>query len=170
MGRRVLIALAACAVAVAGGVTIRAQRSSATPGVAGPIDKAVLQRVVSAWASMDVARAAPFYARDSGLVFYDVAPRKYTGWTEYAKGTTEMFKGLKSLTMTVADDAQVHAASNLAWAAATVDGEMVAKDGTRTKIDARWSTVWEKRQSGWVIVHDHFSMPLPDAAPKPSRD
>jgi uncharacterized protein (TIGR02246 family) len=163
--RRGLLVVALAA-AVAASVT--AQRSGSATSVT-TVDKAVLQRVIDAWASKDPKKAEPFYAKDAGLVFYDLAPRKYDGWTAYEKGTTEMFKTVKSLTMKVTDDAQVHTAGNVAWAAATVDGEMVGTDGSREKINARWSTVWEKRAGGWTIVHDHFSLPVPEPAPKPSK-
>jgi ketosteroid isomerase-like protein len=56
-------------------------------------------------------------------------------------------------------------AGNTAWATATVDGEMVNKDGSRLKIDARWTSVWEKRGNEWLIVHEHFSMPFPEQPP-----
>jgi ketosteroid isomerase-like protein len=42
---------------------------------------------------------------------------------------------------------------------------MVNNDGSRLKIDARWTSVWEKRGDTWLIVHEHFSMPLPEPPP-----
>jgi ketosteroid isomerase-like protein len=74
-------------------------------------------------------------------------------------------KTVESLTFRLNDDAQVHQAGSLAWATATVDGEIVNKDGSHLKLDARWTSVWEKRGSTWVIVHDHFSQPLPEPPP-----
>src|ERR1700738_750790 len=40
----------------------------------------------AAWSSGNVANAAKYYAKDDGLVFYDVTPFSYTGWKEYAVG------------------------------------------------------------------------------------
>jgi ketosteroid isomerase-like protein len=142
--------------------------SSLLASPASPPDKARLQQVLDAWASMDLTRPAMFYAKDPGLAFYDIAPRKYNGWSEYEKGVGELFKTLKSASFRLKDDAVVHTAGNMAWATALVDGDMVNKDGSKMKIDARWTTVWEKRGNNWLIVHDHFSMPLPEAAPKPA--
>jgi ketosteroid isomerase-like protein len=166
MRRRLTLVIVGVALA---GALVSAQtpgKSSpqASKAGAGP-DRARLAQVIAAWSSMDVAKAAPFYAKDPGLTFYDIAPRKYTGWSEYEKGTNEMFKTVKSLAMKVNDDAQVHHAGNAAWATATVDGEMVNKDGSRLKIDARWTSVWEKRGNEWLIVHEHFSMPFPEQPP-----
>ncbi len=129
--------------------------------------KAKLQEVLDAWDSMDPSRPAAFYAKDAGLAFYDIAPRKYNNWAEYENGVRELFKTVKSITMKLGDDAQVHRAGNLAWTTALVDGELVNKDGSRMPINARWTTVWEKRGKKWLIVHDHFSMPLPEPPPKP---
>jgi hypothetical protein len=41
-----------------------------------------IENLNAAWQTLDTAKAAPFYAKDAGLAFYDVAPLKYTGWQE----------------------------------------------------------------------------------------
>ena len=151
-----------------GGALLFAQAPKGEAAPASPPDRARLEQVLAAWESMDVSRAAAFYAKDPGLVFYDIAPRKYNGWAAYEKGVRDMLKTVKSWTFRLNDDAQVHRAGTLAWAVATVDGDMVNKDGSRMKIDARWTTIWEKRGKTWIIVHDHFSMPLPEPPPKPT--
>ena len=79
------------------------------------------------------------------------------------KSTLEIFKTMKSLTIKVNDVAQVHHAGNAAWATAAVDGGL--EDGSRLKIDARWTSLWEKRGNDWLIVHEHFSVPMPEALP-----
>jgi len=134
---------------------------------ASPPDKARLEQVMAAWATMDPSKAAVFYAKDPGLAFYDVAPRSYKGWAEYEKGAREMFKTMRSLSFKM-HDADVHTAGNVAWATALVDAVVNDKDGKQEKMDARWTTVWEKRGNNWLIVHDHFSVPLPEPAPKPA--
>jgi ketosteroid isomerase-like protein len=160
MTRRTILSITTV-IAIAA-VAVYGRASAQTGGASsGGVNKAMLERVSAAWASMDVAKAAPFYAKDPGLVFYDVAPVKYTGWAEYAKGSQDVFKTLKSMTMKVNDDAQVHNHGNLAWAAATLQVEMVPNDGNAMKMNPRWSTVWEKRGGNWLIVHEHFSMSLP---------
>ena len=123
-----------------------------------------LQQVLDAWATLDPAKAGAFYAKDPGLAFYDVAPRAYKGWGEYEKGTRELFKTMKSGSFKM-HDAAVHNVGNTAWATALVDAELVPKEGKAGKIDARWTTVWEKRGNNWLIVHDHFSAPLPEPPP-----
>lgn len=147
------------------GVLAFAQTARNSDASSGAPTKAQLERVIATWASRDVDKAAVFYAKDPGLVFYDIAPRKYTGWAEYGKGARDMFKSVTSLTMKMNDDAVVHVSGNMAWSSATVDGEMVGTDGSRLKVEARWTTVWESRPTGWLIVHEHFSNPLPEPPP-----
>jgi ketosteroid isomerase-like protein len=116
---------------------------------------------------MDISKPAAFYAKDADLVFYDITPLKYNNWAEYEKGCVESNKKIKSVTFKLRDDARLHYQGNLAWTTATVDGEVVNKDGSRLKLDGRWTTVWEKRGEKWIIVHDHFSVPLATSIPKP---
>ncbi len=138
------------------------------PGIlfAQPLDKAHLERVLAAWATLDPSKPAAFYAKDAGLVFYDVAPRAYKGWAEYEKGTRDVFKTMKSISLKM-NDAAVHNVGTTAWATALVDADFVDKDNKHQKIDARWTSIWEKRGNTWLIVHDHFSAPLPEP-PKPA--
>jgi ketosteroid isomerase-like protein len=133
------------------------------PAVGGsPPDRARLQQVLDAWATLEPTRAAVFYAKDSSLVFYDLAPRKYQGFAAYQKGVAEGDKSLKSLTFRLGDDAVVHRSGDIAWSTALVDAEVVAADGTLTKLPLRWTTIWEKRGGRWIIVHDHASLPAPE--------
>lgn len=39
-----------------------------------------LERLFASWTDLDPAKAAPFYAKDPDLVFYDVGPTTYHGW------------------------------------------------------------------------------------------
>jgi hypothetical protein len=90
-------------------------------------DKARLEQVLAAWANLDVSQPAAFYAKDADLVFYDITPRKYNNWAEYEKGVIESNKKYASITFKLKDDARFHHQGNLAWATATVDGDLVLK-------------------------------------------
>ena len=135
-----------------------------------PLDKSRLEQVMAAWATLNASRAAPFYATDDpGLVIYDIAPLKYSGWAEVEKGAVEAFQPIKSMTLKLNDDAEIHNTGNLAWATATLVMDLLTKDGSRKKIDARWTTIWEKRGASWIIVHEHLSTPPPPvSAPEPT--
>lgn len=130
---------------------------------------ALMQKILDAWATLDSAQVAPFYAQEPDRVFYDILPLKYTGWAEYARGFAQSIPPLyKSAKFTLSPDARAQRRGSFAWGIATVRADFVRKDGTPEAFDARWSVVWEKRGKDWVIVHDHFSVPMP-ALEDPSR-
>jgi ketosteroid isomerase-like protein len=122
--------------------------------------KARMQALFEAWGALDPAKAAPFYAKDADLDFYDIAPMKYHGWAEYAEGVKIQFAPFASAKFTVGSDVQTHQAGNTAWGTATWHGDLLKKDGTKQALDGRYTCVWEKRGKEWLLVHEHMSVPL----------
>ncbi len=125
-------------------------------------DKTLMQKIMEAWQSMKLDNPAKYYDKSATNIFYDAAPLKYVGWPEYAKGSKAMFDTLESLKITLNDDAMVHHSGNLAWGTATVHMVMTAKGGQPKPVDGRWTVVWEKKGPDWLIVHEHFSAPMPE--------
>jgi ketosteroid isomerase-like protein len=123
-----------------------------------------LQRLYAAWSDLDPAKAAPFYAKDADLVFYDIAPMKYSGWSDYAAGVPEAFAPYKSGRFTLNDDVRVHRQGNLAWATATWRADLVKKVGGTEHMEGRYTAVLEKRGKEWLVVHEHMSVPPPPSA------
>lgn len=123
-------------------------------------DKVLMQKILDAWSTMDPNNAAPYYAQEPSMVFYDFAPLKYTGWKEYADGVRKIVADYSSAKFTLNPDAQVHRRGNLAWGTATWHADFVKKDRTKESLDGRWTALWEKRGDHWVIIHDHYSVPL----------
>ncbi len=131
-------------------------------------DKAFMQKIFDAWTTLDTDKVAPYYDHAPNDVFYDIMPLKYTGWAEYAAGIKPFFETVTSAKGIVNDDAAVHTQGNWAWGDATVKFTYTEKTGKTTNLDCRWTVVWEKKGGNWVIVHDHFSAPLPmEMPPKP---
>ena len=126
--------------------------------------KALMSKICEAWSSGDPAKAGVYYAKNPGFVFYDVAPLKYTGWSEYAAGAAQLFATYTSLSVKSTGDENAHQRGNVAWGTATLKLEGTKKDGTKDTFDARWTVIWEKRGNDWLIVHDHTSVPLPPPA------
>jgi ketosteroid isomerase-like protein len=122
--------------------------------------KARMQALFEAWSALDPAKAAPFYAKDADLDFYDIAPMKYHGWEEYAEGVKTQFAPFASAKFTVGDDVRTHQAGNTAWGTATWHGDLLKKDGGKQALDGRYTCVWEKRGNQWLVVHEHMSVPL----------
>jgi uncharacterized protein (TIGR02246 family) len=128
--------------------------------------RATLEKLYAAWSDLDPAKAAPFYAKDADLTFFDVAPMKYNGWAEYAAGVPQAFAAYRSAKFTLNDDLRVHRQGNWAWATATWRGELTKKDGSQEHVEGRYSAVLEKRGQQWLVAHEHMSVPM-GATPTP---
>ncbi len=127
--------------------------------------RGLIPKIVAAWESLDAARVEPYYAADSGLAYFDVAPLKYSGWAEYRAGVEKLvFERHRSLRIAPNDDLQVHPRGNLAWATFTFGADLETKAGERSHLDGRWTMVLERRKGGWVVTHEHVSAPLPGMA------
>jgi len=124
--------------------------------------KALIDRYYQAWSSANPENAAPLYAKDADLVFYDLAPLKYTGWAEYKVGVQKaFFDHMETGKLTPKDDLRVTRKGNVAWT--TVTGHLSAKmkNGQALEADFRHTAIWEKSGGKWVIVHEHVSVPMP---------
>ena len=123
--------------------------------------KDLMQKILTAWETMDPAKAAPFYAKEPDRVFFDIAPLKYTGWAEYSEGVKKVLADFSSLKFTLGPDVKALQRGNSAWATATFRADLGLKDGAKETMDGRWTVVWEKRGKDWLIVHEHVSAPIP---------
>jgi ketosteroid isomerase-like protein len=129
--------------------------------------KGLLDGVMKGWMSQDPAKAAPFYSKKPGLVFYDFAPLKYKGWNDYAEGVRKAFFDKmppNSSRLKTFDDFQVMNYGNVAVTAVTFHFWAQMNDQTKVESDGRHTAVWEKTGKKWLIVHDHWSFPF---SPRP---
>lgn len=149
----VLLCLLTLALSAAAKPAARKTAASSAP------DKAYLQKIWDAWATLDPANVETFYAAGPHT-FFDIAPLKYGSWDEYEKGVKVVLSGYKSAKFTVNDDAAIHPHGDLAWATATVKEEMTTKAGKVEMGNFRWTVVFENRDGKWVTVHEHVSAPL----------
>ena len=123
--------------------------------------KTLTDRYFAAWNSLNPDNASPLYAKDADLVFYDIAPLKYTGWAEYDKGVRNVLGGFESLKLTPNNDLKVTRRGNVVWTTVTFHLSAKQKSGGQLETDGRHTAIWEKRSGKWLIVHEHFSAPLP---------
>jgi len=122
----------------------------------------LMREVMSSWDALDANAAAPYYAKDPGLVFYDISPMKFTGWTEYYKGVGKEYADYKSYQIVLANDAQAHlVGDSFAWGTATWKGHAVKKDNSVETSEGRWTVLFEKRNGKWLVVHEHISSVTP---------
>jgi ketosteroid isomerase-like protein len=124
----------------------------------------MVEKMLAGWASRDTSKVAPYYAKDAGLIFYDIAPLKYTGFDEYAKGFQAVSSDWKSLKLTLAE-MQASRQGNVAWITYIADGEVEPKSGPVMKMQLRSTDVLEKRGEDWIVLHEHASIPMPEPPP-----
>ena len=137
--------------------TTKKRKAMSSPG----LDKAYLQKIWDGWDQLDPAKQAPFYAKGKHM-FFDVAPLKYSSWSEYQAGVAKELADYKSATFTVNNDAEIHSCGkDCAWAAATVKQDATMKSGKRDVATFRWTVVFQQQQGNWLIVHEHVSMAAP---------
>ncbi len=149
------------ALALAGGlltfVGARAQQKAT--------DDATFRKLIddycAAWSTGNADSPAKFYAKDEGLVFYDVAPFSYHGWKEYHEGVKKEFlDNAASVTLSAGKELKVRRRGTVAWATVPMHLSEKTKDGKTVEIDVRYTGIWERRPSGWLLVHEHISAPL----------
>ncbi len=116
-----------------------------------------------AWSTGNADAPAKFYAKDNGLVFYDVAPFMYHGWKEYHDGVQKEFlDNASEIKLTAGKDLKVPRRGMIAWTIAPMHLMEKSKNGKTTEMDLRYTGIWEKRGASWVLVHDHLSAAAPD--------
>ena len=123
---------------------------------------ALIKQYYTAWSTLNPDNAASLYAKDAGLVFYDIAPLKYSGgWQEYSDNFKKnVAPGFASLTITPNSDLKITRGGNLAVTTLTFHLAAKQKDGAPLEFDGRHTIVWEKRGGQWLIIHEHVSKPL----------
>jgi len=137
--------------------TARKRRSTGAPA----FDKAYLQTIWDGWERLDPSKQAQFYAKGTHT-FFDVAPLKYTSWSEYQAGVAKELADYKSAKFTVNNDAEIHPCGpEYAWAAATVKQDAVMKSGRHDLATFRWTAVFQHQGGRWLMVHEHVSTPQP---------
>lgn len=122
-------------------------------------DIKLMQDINNAWSTLDPVNASIYYDTSSNNTFYDIAPFRYIGWNAYSEGAIEYFKTLSSMKYTVGEDAIVHINGNFAYGTSTLNLVIVYKNQKKDSLELRWTVIWEKKEKGWLIVHEHLSLP-----------
>jgi ketosteroid isomerase-like protein len=128
-------------------------------------DDATFHRLIegycAAWSSGNAEAPARFYAKDNGLVFYDLAPFAYHGWKEYHDGVQrELFANMASGSLVPGRDLKVTRRGTLAWTTVSMHFSEKTRDGKTTETQVRYTGIWEKRGANWLLVHEHLSTPM----------
>ena len=125
--------------------------------------KALVDDMYAAWNTWTTEAPAKYFAKDADLVFFDIAPLKYDGWSGYAKGVEEnFFSKASSGKLTPHDDLRVVRRGRVAWGTLTFRIDVTFKNGQEWSAEGRDTLIWEKRGKDWLCVHEHVSVPLPE--------
>jgi ketosteroid isomerase-like protein len=150
------------AVAALGVAAAAALLALASPSAKDPDFKALQAEVDRAWCTLDARNAAPYYAKNADYVFFDAAPLKYEGWSEYEAGAQKLFlDGAKAMKFIPAGDDHVVRRGDVAWATRTLRISAQMKDGKDLDLNCRDTIVWVREGGKWLIAHEHVSAPLP---------
>jgi ketosteroid isomerase-like protein len=121
----------------------------------------LVPKIVASWGTMDISKVAPYYATDADFTYFDIVPLKYNNWKEYSEGVQKyLFEPNRSMAAKINNALAVHRRGSLAWATFTLGIDLVSKEGAGSHLNARWTMVLEKRAKGWIVVHEHVSVPL----------
>jgi ketosteroid isomerase-like protein len=138
-------------------VVARAQQ----PGNDDPTFRKLTDEYCKAWSSGNTDMAATFYAQDGDLVFYDVAPFSYHGWKEYVPGVHKaLLDSAAEIKLTAGEDLRATRRGDVAWTTVPMHFHERTKDGKVVDADLRYTGIWEKRGSNWLLVHEHISTPM----------
>jgi uncharacterized protein (TIGR02246 family) len=131
--------------------------------------KPLIDRYFTAWATGNPERAASLYAKDATSVFIDVADGPYLGWDNYRIARSEYLAQFSSVQLAPAGDLKVtRKGTTLAISTVSYQGTGVLKDGgTQVDLGGRFTALWERRGSDWVIVSEHLSRPAPSKIEPP---
>ena len=159
--RLAVVLMIALTLSVAGLGAAQTKKAPAKTALAAEF-KAMIDQYYVAWSTLDPDKAARFYAKDAGLIFYDIAPLKYISWAEYKAGVVKAFtETMSSGKLTPNDDLEVTQRGNIVWTTVTFHLSAKPKAGGAMEVDCRHTAIWEKRGGKWLIVHEHVSAPLP---------
>jgi ketosteroid isomerase-like protein len=121
----------------------------------------LIDEYYTAWNTGNPDNAAKFYAKDEGVIIYDLTPLQYRGWEEYKDGIRRnLMSKLTGGSVTQGNDLKIVRRENVAWTTMTNHFSFKLKDGRMIETDARHTAIWERRRDKWLIVHEHISAPM----------
>lgn len=120
----------------------------------------IIKDYYAAWNSGSLDKAGEYYAKSPDLVFYDVAPMKYQGWSEYRAGVEKIFfANYTGVHLEPYDDLKITRRGPVVWTTLTFKLTGAGKDGKTLALDCRHTAIWERQAGKWLIVHEHVSTP-----------
>lgn len=130
--------------------------------------KALEDRFVAAFKAKDVNAVMACYASDQSLIVFDaVPPRQYTGAPAYRKDFEDFFAmspGPVDLSMS---DLDITVGGDVAYSHNIQHATLTDKDGKKMEMTVRVTDGYKKINGGWLISHEHVSVPVDLVTLKP---
>jgi len=122
----------------------------------------MLNRYIEAVEEGDLVKYSTVVSHDDNLAWYGSMPGQIVGWGEVEGVIRGMFDALSDIEITQTD-LRVHFSADRSLAWATCLWDFRARMGDQPVIEpTRCTWVLERRDPGWVIVHWHKSVGVPD--------
>ena len=128
----------------------------------GAAAKAVVAQLWRAFEIQDLDLLSQVMAHDSDMVIFGSdAAERWVGYEPFMAAEEQMFASFDVERLSIHDQTlTIHESGQVAWFSAVLDGE-VTVGGKRQSVEGvRITGVLEKRDSGWVIVQYHSSVPV----------
>ena len=121
-----------------------------------------IHRYIEAVEKRDLVTYATVVAHDDDLAWYGSMPGQIVGWGEVEGVIHGMFDALSEIEITQTD-LRIHLSADRSLAWATCLWDFRARMGDQPVVEpTRCTWVLERRDAGWVIVHWHKSIGVPD--------
>ena len=121
--------------------------------------KKLIDRRSEAIRGKDIERLMSVYAADT--VYFDlVPPLRYIGEAALRKRFLEWFEGWKSAIRQEVRDLHIVASGNVAAAHMLVRSGGTRNDGQEVDYWVRASDSFQRSERGWLITHEHISLPV----------
>ena len=121
--------------------------------------KAVLNRAVSAYNSLDAESYLENYCQDNDMVLFGDISR-IVGFEAFKEGVPKGFEQYDSAEVSYRDEViKMHSSGEVSWLTCYLDLKSVSQGEERIVKGTSATYVLEKRNGKWLIVHAHWSTP-----------
>jgi hypothetical protein len=127
-----------------------------------PKVKGVVDGLTKTLETEDVQLFDKIVAHDTDMINFGTdAAERWVGYETLREAVRKQFDAFKNARLTVREQViKVHKSGEVAWFSEIVDWNVIAMGDTIEIKDSRFTGVLEKRDSNWVIVQFHASIPV----------
>jgi uncharacterized protein (TIGR02246 family) len=121
--------------------------------------EALIERRSAAIRAKDLDGLLAFYTPD--IVYFDIVPPlQYIGTDALRGRFRDWFSGFQSGIRQDPSDLQIVADDDLASTAMLITSGGTLPNGTEVERTVRATSVWRRAGDGWLIFHEHVSVPV----------